>query len=93
MNERIENALYATLHPIKSITTKRKQIAVGIELSSPPPGSTIEEFPELGLKEAVKLLYPKVQKGDVPLSAWSPEDQKRLKDGKLPKGVPEHNNV
>lgn len=31
--------------------------------------------------------------GGVPESAWSKEDQKKMAEGKLPKGHPEHPNV
>jgi len=89
----IKNIIYATIHPIKAAETKARQIAVSIEHSSPPLGSTIEEFPELSLKDAAELLYPKTERGAVPLSAWSLEDQERMKRGELPKGAPEHPNV
>lgn len=91
--EALKNIFYATTHPIKAIATKGRQVSVSIEHSLPPPGATIEEFPELSLKEAAELLYPKMERGGVPCSAWSQEDQERMRRGEQPKGAPEHPNV
>ena len=83
--------LYALQHPIKSARAKTRQIEVAIEHAHPPAGSTIEEFPELSLQEAVQALQSKEQDG----ICWPEKDLELMRQGKLPRpGIsPEHNNV
>jgi len=84
--------LFCLIHPIQAIRAKERQTAVAIEHSSPPTGSSIEEFPNLPIHVAANILFPPPTSG-VPLEAWSQKDQQRLANGELPKGHPEHPNV
>ena len=83
-----EDFLFSIFHPIGAIRARVRQVGVAIEHASPPPGSSIEDYPNLSVKEAARLL-----KGGVPLSAWSKSDQERLACGERPVGHPEHPNV
>jgi hypothetical protein len=94
MNSLAEVAFWIT-HPFSAARAKSRQIGVKIEHEAPPPGSTIEEFPQLPLPQAAALLnLAREPKGSgVQLSDWSSADQERLLQGKRPVGVPNHRNV
>jgi len=89
-----ETIFYIT-HPRAAIDAKLQQIVVGADMESPPPGSTIEEFPNLKVYQASALLHAarKLNGGGVQLEDWSESDQKRLLKGEKPKGVPIHRNL
>ncbi|OGD10581.1 hypothetical protein A2397_01225 [Candidatus Amesbacteria bacterium RIFOXYB1_FULL_44_23] len=52
----IKETLYIVTHPTAVLAAKLRQISVSIEAGGPPSGSTIEEFPELPVSQAAKLL-------------------------------------
>lgn len=89
------NVLFAITHPIVSLRVKERQISVACDFGMAPEGSSQEDFPELSLSEAAGLLGLVHQKaeGGVPLSAYSPADQVRMKNGQRPLSHPEHPNV
>lgn len=83
-------------HPVQAAAAKRRQIAASVEIAAPPHTATWEEFPEMSIGEAARAMQearPTEERGDVPLSAWSKEDQERMKRGELPKGYPDHPNI
>lgn len=91
----IENLLFVILHPKEALHAKERQLGVAIERSQPPPGSNIEDFPNLSVKQATGLMKKQRENGGVPLSAWPESDQRLMKEGKLPLPGhhPEHTNV
>lgn len=64
-----------------------------IERSLPPRGSNIEDFLNLSVKDAARLLREQTKGGGVPQNAWSNSDQERMYHGQKPLGHPEHPNV
>lgn len=93
---RLHELATIVIHPGEALRAKARQIEVSCELAQPPMGSTIEEFPNLTLSEAIALLATQKETtltGGVPLSAWSKKDQQRLIEGLKPIGHPEHPNV
>lgn len=93
----IKETLFIATHPKASLEAKKRQIEVAIELGQPPIGSTFEEFPELSIPKAAKLISEERRRknpgGGVQLKDWSKADQERLLRGKLPKGKPTHRNL
>jgi hypothetical protein len=51
-----DNILYILNHPLDALKAKERQIGVAIEHKPAPSGSTMEEFPQLPVQEAAKLL-------------------------------------
>ncbi|MDP3994364.1 MAG: hypothetical protein Q8P91_00850 [bacterium] len=92
---KIKDVLFVATHPVLSLRTKARQLAVAAEHEAPPHTSTWEEFPELPLVVATKALVSaeKNLKGGVPKSAWSKTDQERMDRGERPLGYPEHPNI
>lgn len=90
----IENFLFAILHPKEALHAKERQLGVAIERSQPPPGSNIEDFPNLPVKQAAGLMKKQREGGGVPKSAWSVVDQNRMENGEppLPGHRPDHPN-
>lgn len=91
-----ENIFFILTHPIQSLRTKTRQIEVAIEHSMPPQGSTIEEFPELPIEEAARLLTEAEKSNRINLSDWPVSVQNEMKRGTEihPDGRhPEHQNV
>ena len=91
----MKDILYLLTHPKEAINTKGRQIAVATEHSTPPVGSTIEEFPNLSIKEASKLLR-QASKGGIQLEDWPTNTQEIMKRGQkiTPNGShPEHQNI
>ena len=88
-----KDILFTLFHPVDALKARIKQIEVAIEHATPPPGSTIEDFPSLSVKEATELI--KEKSSGVPLSAWPLRDQKLMSEGKMPflGDHPEHPNV
>jgi len=90
----IADALFIATHPILSLKAKVRQVGVAIERQSPPPGSSIEEFPLLSLAEAARIFQAVGScGGGVPKEAWPAADQTRMARGERPLGHPEHPNV
>jgi hypothetical protein len=92
----LQEGLFVLTHLGEALTTKRRQVLVGLDMELPPDDSTVEEFPNLPVVEAAKRIKQascREHSGGVPRSAWSEEDQGRLMRGERPKGVPEHPNV
>lgn len=85
--------LWAILHPGKALQARIRQVEVSIEHAQPPVDSTFEDFPNLSVKEAARLI--KNQGSGVPLKAWPLRDQKLMLEGKMPflGDHPEHPNV
>lgn len=52
----IKETLFIVTHLKASLEAKMRQIEVAIEAGGPPAGSTIEEFPELPISQAAKLI-------------------------------------
>ena len=95
LGSKIADALFVATHLVLAARAKSRQIAVAIEHQMPPAGVDIETFSELSLADAartVKAAEAKEESG-VPRNAWSPADQKRMKQGEKPLGHPEHPNV
>lgn len=89
-----KDVLFVATHPILSLRTRLRQVCVAIERGAPPFGSTIEDFPDLTLADAARLMMEEENEFiGVPISAWSKADQRRLAEGKKPKGYPLHPNV
>ncbi|MFZ3301381.1 MAG: hypothetical protein WA152_01555 [Microgenomates group bacterium] len=88
-----DNIFFYFKHPIDTIRIKSRQLAVAIEHSAPPVGSTVEEFPQLPVQDAAKALGIVYDSGAITLEDWSPKDQERLKKGQQPLGHPEHRNI
>ncbi|MEK7553228.1 MAG: hypothetical protein AAB504_00840 [Patescibacteria group bacterium] len=94
----VKETLFIITHPIAAVEAKLRQIEVGIDAGGPPAGTTIEEFAELPVSQAAKLIREarKSEAGDgggIQLSDYSKEDQARLQRGEKPKGVPIHRNL
>lgn len=93
----IKEALFIITHPKASLETKMRQVEVTIEAGGPPTGSTIEEFPELPISQAAKLIGDAKNRenlgGGVQLEDWSKEDQELMLRGERPKGIPIHRNL
>ena len=87
-----KDILFTLFHQVDALKAKIRQM-VAIEHATPPSGSTIEDFPNLSVKEASELI--KRQSSGVPLSAWPTRDQRLMKEGKMPVlgDHPEHPNV
>lgn len=88
--------LFIATHPIACIKAAARQAMVAIEHEGPPASSTIEEFPNLTVVQAARMMMEEQRAlfaGGVPKWAWSREDQKRMERGELPMGHPEHPNV
>ena len=88
--------LFIAAHPIACIKAARRQAMVAVEHEAPPAASTIEEFPNLSVVQAARLMQKEGRvlfKSGVPRSAWSSEDQRRMDRGELPRGYPEHPNT
>ena len=84
--------LFALTHPLTTLRAFRRLIDVRMEAGGPPSGWIFEDFAELSIPEAARVIWES-ERGGIPSSAWSAEDQKRLQQGKRPKGIPEHPNV
>lgn len=93
----IKEALFIVTHPKASLEAKMRQVEVAIEAGGPPAGSIIEEFPELPISQAAKLIGQARSRenlgGGVQLEDWSKADQERMLRGKRPKGIPTHRNL
>ena len=98
----IKETLFCITHPKAVLEAKLRQTEVKIEVAGPPVGSTIEEFPELPISQAVALIHKARQKENseevgrtagIRLEDWSKADQERMLRGELPKGYPIHKNV
>lgn len=87
------DSTFLLTHPITALKAFRRTITVALETEAPPSGWTFEEFSELSLSDAARAVWDAKPRGGVPLNAWSSQDQKRLQNGGLPKGYPEHPNV
>lgn len=87
-----DNIFFILAHPIQTLRAKSRQVGVAIEHASPPAGSNFEDFPELPVQDAAKLMFGQSNSG-VRLEDWSPSDQERLKKGLKPVGHPEHPNI
>ena len=87
--------IFCLTHLKEAFEAWSRQNEVALEITSPPAGSTFEEFPELPLSEAAALIRASkpYEKGGVQLEDWPRDDQERMLRGELPKGVPLHRNV
>lgn len=88
-----DNIFFILAHPIRTLQTKARQAEVAIEHASPPPGSTVEDFPLLPVQKAAKLL--RIQSG-VKLSDWPQSVQGDMRNGARvkPDGRhPEHQDI
>jgi hypothetical protein len=92
---KLDDVCFIVAHPVLSIKAARRQLLASIEHQAPPHTSTWETFPKLTVKEAVLAMIEagEVSISGVPKDAWSSSDQKRMAQGKLPKGYPEHPNI
>lgn len=88
--------LFIATHPIACIRAASRQAMVAMEHEASPASSTIEEFPNLTVVQAARLMVDEQKAlfaGGVPKRAWSQEDQRRMERAELPNGHPEHPNV
>lgn len=92
---KLGNVVFALTHPLLMLQAIDSQIAVKMGIESPPPGNKIEDFYNLSKVEAAKIVQEtkKMEQTKIPNMVWSPEDQQRMADGKMPKGHPEHNSI
>jgi len=56
LREKIGDGLFALTHPIEATRAKIRQVNVAIEAELPPHTQTIEEFPDLSLKDAAMAI-------------------------------------
>lgn len=88
--------LFIATRPIACIKAARRQAMVAIEHEVAPANSTFEEFPNLTVVQAARLIIDERRAlftGGVPKRAWPEEDQRRMERGERPIGHPEHPNV
>jgi len=88
--------LFIATHPIACIKAARRQAMVAVEHEAPPFASTIEEFPNLSVVQAARLMLKEERvlfESGVPKSAWPVNDQRKMDQGERPKGHPEHPNI
>lgn len=92
---KLQDVIFVATHPVLSIRAAVRRLTVATELESPPHTSTFEEFPNLSLAEAGKMIKKADERfaGGVPKSAWSKTGQERMARGERPLGHPEHPNV
>lgn len=95
MIKNIIETAYIIAHLGPAIQAARRQFQVRLDSGTPPPGSTIEDFSDMSLPDAMRAMQASAPKssGGVPFDAWSSEDQARMQRGELPQGHPEHPNV
>lgn len=93
----LHELLFVATHPGEALRAKVLQIKVGCDSAPAPVGTTVEDFPNMPLTQAMAMLHTAqettVLSGGVPLDAWPVEDQQRLIHGQRPLGHPEHPNV
>lgn len=99
----LRKAFFIVAHPLLSLRTMRRQTMVAIEEESPPHTSNFEDFPGLPVSQAAEAIRCAEKAtseskrdsmfGAVLENAWPPADQRRMKEGRLPLGYPEHPHV
>lgn len=85
-------------HLPEAIVTKAVQYEVAFEFRGAPANTTIEELPQLPVRDAAEALRRErgsavIFDGGVPKDAWSQADQERIVRGESPQGYPEHPNI
>ncbi len=92
--EAASDIVYAITHPVNFLRAKVRQIEVSIEHASPPVASNFEDFPNLPVAEAARLMG--LGGSGVQLEDWPESVQKEMKMGKIvrPDGrIPEHHDL
>lgn len=92
---KFREVMFLATHPLLTARAKLRQLSVSIEHPGLPHTSTWEEFPELSVYEAAKVLRAaeKKPRGGIRKIDWSETDQKLMKKGENPKCSPEHPNI
>jgi len=86
-------ACFCFRHPVQALAAIRRQSAVSVEIMAPPHTVMWEEFTQMSIREAAQAMQearPLVEGEDGPSIVWSDKDKRRIDEGKLPQGYPEH---
>ena len=52
----LSNVIFALMHPIETVRAKARQVMVSVGYEDPPFTSTIEDFPDLSLRDAASAI-------------------------------------